>query len=124
MKNIYITSFFLFIHWFFTGVLNAQTTSDKTTEVAIKVLENQYMKGKASVSDMPAKKVEVKFSPQVVTVKIPDGEKSILLEIENTDCKAFCPKEKRIRQLRVGDEKLLLNLIEENKAQIMKQIKS
>lgn len=88
----------------------------------VEVVDNLYLLGLAQVTTEVAKKVQVKFATDVVRVQIPNGSQSILLEILNTDCQAYCPKVKRVRQLYPGDEQLLRNIINKQKNLIFTQL--
>ncbi|NIK72793.1 hypothetical protein FHS56_000279 [Thermonema lapsum] len=46
------------------------------------------------------------------------------MAIGNTDCQAYCCKTKRIRQLKSGDERLLINLLRAQEKQLLAQIES
>lgn len=113
---------FSFIGFFILIMPNVQAQSKSPFQV--EVVDNLYLRGLAQVSSEGAKKVRVAFSPEIVKVLIPHKDQSIVLEILNTDCEAYCPKVKRVRQLNPGDEQLLRNIINKQKDQIFRQLKA
>ncbi len=82
------------------------------------------MQATAHTSEEDLKKVKVIFDEDLVSVYVPQAKGSILLNIENSNCEAYCSKVKRVRQLNKGDEKLLRNLIDREMLSIVSQAKA
>lgn len=92
--------------------------------INIEVAPDRYMRGKAYEIGRASRKIRVEFTKSFVKVILPKGERSIFLAIENTDCKAYCPRAKRIRQLKPGDERLLINLLRAQEKQLIAQLEN
>lgn len=118
MKKI---SFIIILSIFTLNLLKAQSSSE--VPVKIKVVEGRYMKGVGKLDKTKTNKTRVSFSENMVQVLMPYNDKTVLLNIVNSDCKAYCPRVKRIRQLHLGDEALLKNLIKKEKENIVTQLK-
>ncbi len=86
------------------------------------IVKDRYLFGKAYLKQDRLKKMKVKFTSTVVKVNVPYREQSILLEIENSNCRAYCPRVKRVRQLNSGDKKLLIRLLKKRKKSLLDQL--
>jgi len=86
------------------------------------IVKDRYLFGKAYLKEEKLKKMKVKFTATVVNVNVPYREKSILLVIENSNCRAYCPRVKRVRQLNSGDKRLLLKLLKKRKQSLLNQL--
>ena len=117
-------TYLIFLCLFFISSFTLFAQTIQKESVKIKVLENEYMFARGFVEEKIVKKTEVKFTPEIVKVFIPYNNNVITLEILNSDCKAYCPVVKRIRQLTPKDDKLLKNVIEKEKANILAQLKA
>ncbi|GAB4399040.1 MAG: hypothetical protein OHK0053_18600 [Microscillaceae bacterium] len=122
MKNINVL---ILSFGFFGGfALFPSTSRAQTQPFKVEVLENEFLLGQGNISPQATPQLKVQFGPQKVMVYLPYQSQTLILEIENTDCRAYCPKMKRVRQLHPGDEKLLKNLLEKEKAHIYAQLKA
>ena len=72
----------------------------------------------------PVKKISVDFKEEVMEVFLMSEGRNYLITVLNANCQAYCKKQKRVRQLNSGDEKLVINLINDRKEEILQQIKS
>ncbi|OJJ16837.1 hypothetical protein BKI52_33575 [marine bacterium AO1-C] len=86
------------------------------------IVKDRYLFGKAYLKEEKLKRMKVKFTATVVNVNVPFREKSILLVIENSNCRAYCPRVKRVRQLNSGDRKLLIKLLKKRKKSLLNQL--
>ena len=93
--------------------------------IQIQILEDKYMFGHATKikSDESNKKVEVDFNSEFMEVVLPVDGQDYLIKVVNEDCQAFCTREKRVRQLHSGDEKLVRNLFKTKQDDIIAQIR-
>ncbi|WP_157630037.1 hypothetical protein [Thermonema rossianum] len=105
-----------------TQTARAQVFND--CYINIEVAPDRYMRGKAYEIGQASRKIRVEFTKSFVKVVLPKGDRSIFLAIENTDCKAYCPKAKRIRQLKPGDERLLIHLLRAQEKQLIAQLEN
>ena len=95
--------------------------------IKIEILPEQYMQGTAkTVSEATAKngKIQVNFTEDIMEISMPMNGQNYLIEIQNDNCQAYCKKQKRVRQLHSGDEKLVINLIKERQEDLVAQLKS
>ena len=94
-------------------------------DIQIQILENKYMFGLATkmVGSETVKKMEVKFTSELMEVVIPVDGQNYLIKVINQDCQAYCSKAKRVRQLHSGDEKLVRNLFKDKQEDILAQIR-
>ena len=117
MKNFFILITVLIS---FLSIAKAQQC-----DIQIQILEDKYMFGKAEKinNDQLLKKMEVNFSSEIMEVILPVDGQNYLIKVINQDCQAFCTREKRVRQLHSGDEKLVRNLFKNKKEYIMAQIR-
>jgi len=86
------------------------------------IVKDRYLFGKAYLKEEKLKRMKVKFTATVVNVDVPFREKSILLVIENSNCRAYCPRVKRVRQLNSGDRRLLIKLLKKRKQSLLDQL--
>ncbi|NJL14258.1 MAG: hypothetical protein HC913_15440 [Microscillaceae bacterium] len=122
MKNINVI---LLSFGFLVGLTLLPSASKAQNQpFKVEVLENEFLLGRGNISPQVAPQLKIQFGPQKVMVSLPYQSQTLTLEIENTDCRAYCPKMKRVRQLHPGDEKLLKNLLEKEKAHIYTQLKT
>lgn len=109
---------------FFIFSSPAVFAQSKPVPINIEVIEDQYLKGLCKLLNENKTKTQVDFSAKKVSVRMPINNKMVLMEFLNTDCKAYCPKAKRVRQLHKGDEKLLRNVLKKNTDVIVKQLEA
>lgn len=100
-------------------LLSAGDCSFKVT-----IVKDRYLFGKAYLQEEGVKRIKVNFTPSVVNVFVPYQDKAILLAIENSNCRAYCPRVKRVRQLHSGDKRLLIKLLKQRKKSLMDQLSS
>lgn len=91
--------------------------------VEIEVLEGRFIRGTGCFAEVNIEDIKIDFTASSVTIVIPHEDKSIVLDMVNTDCKAYCDKAKRVRQLRKGDDTMLRNIILKEKSNILRQLK-
>ena len=98
----------------------------QTCEIQIQILENRYMFGKVEKmkDQLPIKKMEVNFSSDFMEVILPVDGINYHINVVNENCQAYCTREKRVRQLHSGDEKLVRNLFKDKEEEILSQIRS
>lgn len=109
------------------AVINLSSHSQKLLAVEecnfkLVIVKDRYLFGKAYLREENIKRMKVKFTSSVVNVRVPYGKKMILLAIQNTNCRAYCPRAKRIRQLNSGDERLLIKLLKKRKKSLLNQL--
>ncbi len=93
-------------------------------DIQIEILKNRYMFGQATKLEETHshKKIVVTFSEEFMEVVIPLEDEYYLIKVVNEACQAFCTREKRVRQLHSGDEKLVKNLFKDKSGDLLKQI--
>ncbi|EAY27347.1 hypothetical protein [Microscilla marina] len=96
------------------------TTED--CDFKVMIVKDRYLFGKAFLKNEKIRRTSVKFTAKLVKIKVPYGKKSMLLAIKNTNCRAYCPRAKRIRQLHSGDERLLIRLLKKRKKSLLNQL--
>ena len=74
--------------------------------------------------NVDVKKTEVDFNSDFMEVILSVDGNNYLIKVVNQDCQAYCTREKRVRQLHSGDEKLVRNLFKDREDAIVAQIKS
>jgi hypothetical protein len=118
MKKLQLILLFSIIS---TGSVKAQEC-----DIQIQVLEDRYMFGTASKlsSDPSSKKLEVDFTSEYMEIILPVEGENYLIKVVNESCQAYCSREKRVRQLHSGDEKLVRNLLKDKMPDILEQLKS
>ena len=118
MKQLFILSAVL--------ICFVSTAKAQECDIQIQILEDKYMFGQASTMDNtePVKKMEVKFTSEVMEVVLPVDGQNYLIKVVNQDCQAYCTKAKRVRQLHSGDEKLVRNLFKDKQEDILVQIRA
>lgn len=94
-------------------------------DIQIEILKDKYMFGQATKMDnnQTVKKMVVSFNNEFMEILLPVDGKNYLIKVVNENCQAFCNREKRIRQLHSGDEKLVRNLFKDKKEDILAQIR-
>ncbi len=94
--------------------------------IEIKVLDDKYMFGVVTKMENTkiVEKMEVQFSSEVMEVIFPVEGQNYLIKVINRDCQAYCRKDKRVRQLHSGDEKIVKNLFADKHDNIVAQIKA
>ncbi len=92
-------------------------------EIKIEILPEQFMFGTISEISEEVNKTKVSFNNEVMEVWLPLDGKNYKLRVLNENCQAYCKKQKRVRQLNSGDEKLVKNLIKSREKDIALQIK-
>lgn len=109
---------------FMLVLLSASQLSRAQCNVQIEIMKGRFMVGEATLLDTktPSKKIEVKFSTNFMKVIVPADGQNYQIMVENHDCKAYCTKAKRVRQLNSGDEKLVKNLFKQKQSDILQQI--
>lgn len=104
------------------------TLSAKALEcnIQIQVLEDRYMFGTATKlnTDPSIKKLVVNFTSEYMGITLPVEGENYLVKVVNESCQAYCSREKRVRQLHSGDEKLVRNLLKDKMDDILEQLKS
>ena len=115
---------FTFILSVFASLSIQAQEFEAATNCKFKVLivKDRYLFGKAVLQQERVRRTKVKFTASVVKVQVPYREKSILLLIENTNCRAYCPRVKRVRQLHSGDKRLLVKLLKKRKKSLLNQL--
>ncbi len=114
MKNLFkILPFLLFF-----GV----PAFSQNCDIKIEILPEQYMYGTVTKVSQEVKKTQVEFNDNVMEVLFPLEGKFYRFVVLNENCQAYCKKQKRIRQLNSGDEKLVKNLLASREEDIKKQI--
>ena len=95
-------------------------------DIQIQILEDKYMFGEATrlPENVDVKKTEVDFNSDFMEVILSVDGNNYLIKVVNQDCQAYCTREKRVRQLHSGDEKLVRNLFKDREDEIVAQIKS
>jgi len=111
-------AFILFILTLFSSQSYSQSC-----DVKIEILPEQYMYGTVSEIKDEVRKIDVEFKDDVMEVFMPLNGKNYMLKVINENCRAYCKKQKRIRQLHSGDERLVKNLINSRKEDILSQLK-
>jgi len=93
--------------------------------IQIQILENKYMFGTAEKQEgtQDVKKMGVSFTSEVMEVMLPTEDGVYLIKVVNQDCQAYCSRDKRVRQLHSGDEKLVRNLFTDREDEILAQIR-
>jgi hypothetical protein len=118
---------------FFIGILLGFTTitgysqdllSDQNCDFKVLIIKDRYLFGKAFLQEKKVRKTKVSFSSTLVRVWVPYGDKSMLLAIKNTNCRAYCPRAKRVRQLHSHDKRLLIKLLKKRRESLLKQLKA
>ena len=109
------------IIFFYLSVIQARA---QACDIQIQILENKYMFGQAEkMENSPTvKKMEVSFNSDFMEVIMPVEGQNYLVKVINQNCKAYCTKAKRVRQLHSGDEKLVRNLFKDKHDEILAQI--
>jgi len=104
---------------FFHAFVQAQSC-----DIKIEILPDQYMYGTASTGDVevPKNKVLVDFGEELMLVQLTEDGVNYRIEVLNENCQAYCKRHKRVRQLHSGDEKLVINLINQRRPDIMGQL--
>jgi len=118
MKHTVILTFLMML---VVNIVRAQEC-----DIQIQILEDKFMFGNVEkLNDPePAKKMVVNFTRDVMEVILPVDGINYRINVINENCQAYCTREKRVRQLHSGDEKLVRNLFKEKKDDILFQIKS
>ncbi len=93
-------------------------------DIQIEILKDKYMFGQATKIDhnKKIKKMEVAFNNEFMEILLPVDGEIYLIKVVNENCQAFCTREKRVRQLHSGDEKLVRNLFKDKQEGILAQI--
>lgn len=96
----------------------------QTCDISIEILPEKYMYGSAAESNESrvVDDIMVDFGDEVMKIIVPLKGKNYKIEVLNDNCQAYCKKAKRVRQLHSGDEKLVINLINQRKEDIISQI--
>jgi hypothetical protein len=117
MKKSFIVTTLFFYSFL---IANAQTC-----DIQIKILEDKYMFGHATKisSDQLSKKLGVNFNDEFMEIVLPVDGQNYLIKVINQNCQAYCTREKRVRQLHSGDEKLVKNLFKKKNEEIIAQIR-
>jgi hypothetical protein len=68
--------------------------------------------------------MEVNFTSEYLEVVMPINEGNYLIRVNNEACQAYCSRDKRVRQLHSGDEKLVRNLFKAKEQNILGQIRA
>lgn len=107
---------------FFYSFIIAQA---QDCDIQIEILKDKYMFGQATKMDnnQTVKKMVVTFNNEFMEILLPVDGENYLIKVVNENCQAFCTREKRIRQLHSGDEKLVRNLFKDKKEDILAQIR-
>ena len=92
-------------------------------DITIEILPEQYMFGTVSEVSNEVSKTQVEFKDDVMKVLLPLNGKFYKIIVLNENCQAYCKRQKRVRQLNSGDEKLVRNLLSAREEDIIKQIK-
>lgn len=93
-------------------------------EIKIEILPEQYMHGMIKETSQEVKNIDVEFTAEVMEALIVLDGKSYVLTVVNDNCQAYCKKQKRVRQLHSGDEKLVKNLLKDREKELIQQIKA
>jgi hypothetical protein len=95
-------------------------------DIQIQILEDRFMYGQATKlnDEPPLKKMEVSFTSEYLEVVMPINEGNYLIRVINEACQAYCSRDKRVRQLHSGDEKLVRNLFKAKEQNILGQIRA
>ncbi|WP_299454376.1 hypothetical protein [uncultured Microscilla sp.] len=107
-----------------TAGYSQELLATKDCDFKVMIVKGRYLFGKAFLKNEKIRRTKVKFTDKLVKVRVPYGKKSMLLAIENTNCRAYCPRAKRIRQLHSGDERLLIRLLKKRKKSLVTQLKA
>lgn len=107
---------------FFYSFIIAQA---QDCDIQIEILKDKYMFGQATKMDnnQRVKKMVVTFNNEFMEILLPVDGENYLIKVVNENCQAFCTREKRVRQLHSGDEKLVRNLFKDKKEDILAQIR-
>ena len=92
-------------------------------EIKVEVLPDQFMNGKITSLSDEVKNIQVTFFAEVMEVKLPLEGKNYKFSVPNENCQAYCKRDKRVRQLNSGDEKLVKNLIKIREEDILAQLR-
>jgi len=105
----------------FVNIAHAQKCT-----IQVQILDDKYMFGQAEKLNegQPVKKMEVHFTNEFMEVIMSIDGQNYQIKVVNENCQAYCTREKRVRQLNSGDEKLVRNLFKDKQDDILKQIKS
>ena len=108
------------------ALLFCHSANAQACDIQIKILEDKYMFGivEKLQGQAPVRKMQVTFSAEYMEVIMPVDGENYLIRVVNENCRAYCSRAKRIRQLHSGDEKLVRNLFEDKQEDILSQIKS
>lgn len=117
-----ITTLILLITIILTGYSQNFSPSDNSCDFKVTIVKDRYLFGKAFLQQEGVRRIKVNFTSKLVNVWVPFRKKSILLAIENSNCQAYCPRVKRVRQLHSGDERLLIKLLKRRKKSLMNQL--
>lgn len=118
---------------FFVGLLLGLSTmtaysqdllSAQNCDFKILIIKDRYLFGKAFLQEKKVRKTKVDFSSTLVKIWVPYGDRSMLLAIKNTNCRAYCPRVKRVRQLHSRDKRLLIKLLKKRKQSLLDQLKA
>lgn len=95
-------------------------------DIKIQILEGKNMFGHVEKinGEKPIKKMEVNFTDELMKVKMSVDGQNYLIKVVNENCQAYCSRDKRVRQLHSGDEKLVRNLFKEKHDDIATQIRA
>ncbi len=112
-------SFTIILIMFVLGHARAQQC-----DIQIQILEDKNMFGHVEkiIGEKPIKKMEVNFTDELMKVKMSVNGQNYLIKVVNKNCQAYCSRDKRVRQLHSGDEKLVRNLFKEKHDDIVSQI--
>ncbi len=107
-------------------IVSLEFTKAQECDIKIQILEDRFMFGQASKlnDEPPIKKMEVNFTDEYLEVIMPLDNKNYFIKVVNEACQAYCSRDKRVRQLHSGDEKLVRNLFKTREQEILDQIKS
>ncbi|GEM_PF-3152138 len=121
LKNFTMKHIGILVFLFVSMISNSYS---QNCDIQIEILPEQYMFGTAKEVKEEVKKIDVQFKENTMEVFLPIDGKGYLLSVLNENCKAYCKRQKRVRQLHSGDEKLVKNLIKGRESDIARQLKS
>lgn len=101
------------------------TAKSQNCDIQIEILKDKFMFGQATKmnTSQKVKKMEVTFNNEFMEIVLPVDGENYLIKVINENCQAFCTREKRVRQLHSGDEKLVKNLFKDKKEDIFAQVR-
>ena len=117
MKKVFIIASLL--------IYSALLAEAQNCDLQIEILQDKYMFGQVTKMspDATVKKMEVNFDNEFMEVVLPVDGQNYLIKVVNQNCQAYCTRQKRVRQLHSGDEKLIRNLFKDKEADILAQIR-